>query len=195
MMTKTKSCSLAWLITKGRVINPSHKIETRFIRELYTATQTNSINPEHQPAIMSTTIAVWSNKGADVRFVRGQEAVIIRYGREEATNTLIPGVMVVEYDPGSHRNTLRKLRKDSLDLAGEEGIYFQKHKRRWVKVGTIAWATVPDTGKVRLFLVNAVPTQLATNKTDALRTIGYTKKMGKGGGNFMTGLCRIVPLS
>ena len=144
---------------------------------------------------MSATIAVWSNKGAAVAFVRGEEPVIIRYGKEEPRDSATYNrLVVVEYDPGCHRDTLRRLRKDSEDLAGEEGVFIQKHKTRWVKVGTIVWATVPDTGCVRLFLEKEDAADLATNKPDALRSLGYTKKMGKGTGTYMMGVCSIKPI-
>ena len=144
---------------------------------------------------MSSTIAVWSNKGTDVPFMSGKEPVVFRYGREEPCDGPQGNYTVVNYDPGCHRETLRQLRKHPEDASGEEGLFIQKHKTKWCKQGTIVYAQVPDMGNVQLYLRKEDATILATNKPDALRKLGFTKKMGKGTGTYMMGVCRIKPLN
>ena len=143
---------------------------------------------------MSSTIAVWSNKGSAVAFRSGKEPVIIRYGREEPSDGPRGNYTVVNYDPVPSRN-LRQLRKHPEDATGEEGVFIQKHKTKWCMQGTIVYAQVPDIGDVQLYLRKEDATILATNKPDSLRKLGFTKKMGKGTGTYMMGVCRIKPLN
>ena len=144
---------------------------------------------------MQSTIAVWSNNGAAVAYMGNQQPIVYRYGTEEANKTEVKGVWGIEYNPGCHRATLSKLRKSSTDKLGEEGVFIQKHKNRWVKIGAIAWVEeIEENGMMRIIIVNESPIQLATNKPDSMRLLGYKKKMGKGTGTYMQGVCRIEPI-
>ena len=143
---------------------------------------------------ITTMIAVWSNKGAPVAYMSGDHPVCVRYNSEEPVATQANGIKRVEYDPGIHRYALSKLRKNPDDTDGEDGIFIQKHKTNWVKIGMIAYANVQETGNAILYIVDTPPAVLATNKPDALRALGYTKQMGKGTGTYQMGVCRIKPI-
>lgn len=144
---------------------------------------------------MSASIAIWSNKGMPVAFAKDNGSEIYHYHAEQIEKTCMQDVLMVQYDPGCHRNSLKELRKSSTDSKGLDGIFIQKQKTMWTKVGTILWADVPETGLVNLYIGNAETNKLATNKRDALTSIGYTKQIGKGTGNLMMGVCRIVSVN
>lgn len=140
------------------------------------------------------SLAIWSNNGSQVAFANEGRPEIYQYGNETPTDTLFEKIKCVQYDPGSHRKTLKLLRQDIVDEHGWNGYYFHKTKGLWYCMGKIIYAKIPDQGNVKLFIE---PRQhiLATNKRDALENMGYVKKMGKGTGTLMKGVCTIIPVA
>lgn len=140
------------------------------------------------------SLAIWSNNGSQVAFANEGRPEIYHYGNEEPMETPFENIKCVEYDPGSHRKTLKLLRQDAVDQDGCGGYYFHKTKGVWHCMGKIIYANIPDQGNVKLFIEPRV-NSLATNKRDALEHMGYVKKMGKGTGTLMKGVCTIVPVA
>jgi len=145
---------------------------------------------------MHSTIAVWSNRGNSVAFANKDRAELYTYAKPDRLDTRIDNVKVISYDPGCHRNNLKALPKSPSDLNAPQGIYFEKYKTKWHKIGTIVYADVPDTGNVSLYIFMCNPSisimGSATNKPDTLQNYGYTKKRGvKGAGNLNWGVCKV----
>tara|TARA_B100000035_G_C20985830_1_gene547759 strand:- start:687 stop:1292 length:606 start_codon:yes stop_codon:yes gene_type:complete len=138
------------------------------------------------------TIAVWSNNGATVPYMKNNNPYPIVYDSEQV---IIPvnGLRSIVYHTGCHNNVLQNL--DNLSRTREKGIFIQKQKNYWVKIGTIHHIEMDTADKVRIFLNDELPCRLATNKPDSLRLLGYTKKTGKGTGTYMMGVCRIQPIN
>ena len=140
------------------------------------------------------TLAIWSNDSSPVAFANDGRPEIYQYGREKPKKTAFEHINCVEYDPASHRKTMKLLRKDVVDQDGCGGYYFHKRNGIWYCMGRIIYANIPEEGNVKLY-IEPIKYRLASNKRDALQIMGYEKKMGKGTGTFMKGICTIIPLA
>ena len=141
-------------------------------------------------------MTVWSNRGNSVAFANKDRAELYSYTKPDWLDTRLDNIKLISYPPGIHRNKLKTLPKSPSDLSAEQGIYFEKYKTKWRKIGTIIYADVPDTGNVLLYVLMDDPSvsimRSATNKPDTLRNYGYTKKQGvKGAGNLNWGVCNV----
>ena len=142
------------------------------------------------------SLAIWSNDGSQVAFANDGRPQIYQYGKETPMETPWKNIKCVEYDPGctTNRKTLKLLRQDPLHEDGCGGYYFHKYKGTWCCMGKIIYGSVPDYGNIKLF-IEPKETYLATNKRDALEKMGFVKKMGKGTGTLMKGVCTIIPVA
>ena len=138
------------------------------------------------------SLAIWSNNGSQVAFANEGRAEIYQYSNQAPIETPFENIKCVEYDPGSHRKTLKLLRQDAVNEDGCSGYYFHKTKGMWYCMGKIIYANIPEHGNIKLF-IEPSENRLASNKRDALDNMGYVKKIGKGTGTLMKGVCTIIP--
>lgn len=139
-------------------------------------------------------IAVWSNQGKNVAFAVNNEGKIYKYQGEEGQDVCRDNTrMTVKYEPGCHANRLilKDLAK-SDNGSGKVGIFIVKQEKKWVSLGEILCAEDNLEDGTMLLTIKKNKQILASNKRDALDVINYTKIIGKGTGNLMHGVCRIV---
>ena len=143
------------------------------------------------------TIDIWTNCRTPVAFMGYSGPYFTKYDTEDPVPIdHLPGVSCISYDPGSHRNTLKKL--STLNNEGEKGYFFRKPKpnKPWQLIGVIEHAVVEDTGNAKLYFRElGQPRNLASNKPDSLAILGFRKAMGKGTGTFCQGVCRITQVN
>ena len=140
-------------------------------------------------------IAVWSNQGKNVAFAVNNQAKMYKYEGEEGENVCRDNTrMTIKYVPGCHANRLilKDLAKSDNDGIGKVGIFIVKQKKKWVTLGEILCAQDNIEDGTMLLTIKKNEQILASNKRDALDVINYTKIIGKGTGNLMRGVCRIV---
>ncbi len=139
-------------------------------------------------------IAVWSNQGKNVAFAVNNQAKMYKYEGEEGETVCRDNTrMTIKYVQGCHANRLilKDLAKSDNDGIGKVGIFIVKQKKKWVTLGEILCAQDIEDGTM-LLTIKKNEKILASNKRDALDVLNYTKIIGKGTGNLMRGVCRIV---
>lgn len=138
--------------------------------------------------IKDPSIAIWNNGGSKVAFVgNDNEAKTYIYKNEcfRKENNYNSSIEII-YDAGPH---------DICDiLKNGEAIYIEKIKGKWCKLGYIMYCSkINNTNNSNnyKFIIYINYEELATNKRDALTTLGYEKQKGKGTGTLMWGFCKI----